>query len=1107
MQTKTNSSLSFLTAALLFLGTLALTGHAATNTWTGGAGDGNWSSTANWDTALAASNSLTFSGNSQIATTNNNAGFVVGTNGGTAITFANNGIVGTNGFTLAGSSIVLNGNITNVASSTPITDTISLNLQLNGNRTLNPGANHSLIISGAITQDVATNNRTLTKGGSSTTEVILQNAGNSYGQTFLSAGTLTVNVAGGIANAGVASALGAGSGTNSLIAFSGATLNVTLGAGGTDRQVRIGSTAAGNAGGATINNNSANGSTPLVFSNAAFNFSAGTNITAIRDITLGGTNTDANEIRGVIANNSTVTGGLVSVTKAGGGLWILSALNTYSGPTYINGGTLVVKSVPGIANAGVASALGAGTGTNGQLNFNGAALDFTLGAGGTDRQVRIGSATATSTAGATIYNDCANGSTPLVFSSAAFNVPVVGVLSNRTLTLGGTNTDANQISGTITDNDAANGGLVSVAKAGTGLWILSGSNTYTGSTVIGGGTNGSNGVLRIASVAALPPATSIVGSTSLEGTSTLELAPGSYSVKNYLRGNINFAASSGQATLDFTNTAVTNVVTQGSGNKTISSSNVAVRFAGALDISALADSGTNKITTFAGNGGFTFDGPVSGPIVTNWTVIGTNGTTNIVTDLATNTGTVISTNFITSGFVMNGTGVAVLNASNTYSGPTDVQRGTLQVNGSTSTNALSVSNGATLAGLGTVGGDIFAEGALQPGSGATNGALTIAGNLNVATNGSVTLNIDSATDYDRLAGAASYVVNGTINVSAGTNYSPAVGNTFQLFSAAVGGTPTLNITPLSNSKFAWVTNSFASTGQISVATNSATPAPSGLSYSPSSQIGTVGTVITGMSPTVTGTVTNYSVSPALPAGLSIDAGTGVISGTPTAAATSASYTVTAANSVGSTTANVTISVGKATPSISAPPTASSIVQGQSLASSTLTGGTASVAGTFAWTDPSYVPVSAGVWGESVTFTPTDTANYNTATTSVSVTVVSQYNNWLQGETNSAANQLTYAIGGATSPTATNGVASTTIVTSNALSITAIVRTNDTNLTVTGQSITNLSVGIWATNDVSMSVPVDQTGATPGTTQRQTFTTSRTNTDTKKFLHLNTTLGQ
>jgi hypothetical protein len=61
-------------------------------------------------------------------------------------------------------------------------------------------------------------------------------------------------------------------------------------------------------------------------------------------------------------------------------------------------------------------------------------------------------------------------------------------------------------------------------------------------------------------------------------------------------------------------------------------------------------------------------------------------------------------------------------------------------------------------------------------------------------------------------------------------------------------------------------------------------------------------------PTVTGTVTSYSVSPALPFGLSIDTSSGVISGTPSAVASSADYTVTATNGTGSTTATVTIEV-------------------------------------------------------------------------------------------------------------------------------------------------------------------------------------------------------
>jgi hypothetical protein len=81
-----------------------------------------------------------------------------------------------------------------------------------------------------------------------------------------------------------------------------------------------------------------------------------------------------------------------------------------------------------------------------------------------------------------------------------------------------------------------------------------------------------------------------------------------------------------------------------------------------------------------------------------------------------------------------------------------------------------------------------------------------------------------------------------------------------------------------------------------------------------------------------------------------------------------------------------LTVGKATPTISAAPTASAITFGQTLADSNLTGGTAITPGSFAFTTPSTAP-SVGTANQGVTFTPSDTANYNTATTSVSVTVI------------------------------------------------------------------------------------------------------------------------
>ena len=61
--------------------------------------------------------------------------------------------------------------------------------------------------------------------------------------------------------------------------------------------------------------------------------------------------------------------------------------------------------------------------------------------------------------------------------------------------------------------------------------------------------------------------------------------------------------------------------------------------------------------------------------------------------------------------------------------------------------------------------------------------------------------------------------------------------------------------------------------------------PSALSYSARAAVFTKGVAITPDNPTTSGgAVTGYSVSPALPAGLSLNTSTGVVSGTPTVVA-------------------------------------------------------------------------------------------------------------------------------------------------------------------------------------------------------------------------------
>ena len=83
--------------------------------------------------------------------------------------------------------------------------------------------------------------------------------------------------------------------------------------------------------------------------------------------------------------------------------------------------------------------------------------------------------------------------------------------------------------------------------------------------------------------------------------------------------------------------------------------------------------------------------------------------------------------------------------------------------------------------------------------------------------------------------------------------------------------------------------------------------------------------------------------------------------------------------------NVAITVNKANPTVTVWPTASAVTFGAALSTSTLSGGAANVAGTFAWKNSATIPAVSNS-GYPVTFTPTDTANYNTVEHDVAITV-------------------------------------------------------------------------------------------------------------------------
>src|SRR5690606_40581354 len=91
-------------------------------------------------------------------------------------------------------------------------------------------------------------------------------------------------------------------------------------------------------------------------------------------------------------------------------------------------------------------------------------------------------------------------------------------------------------------------------------------------------------------------------------------------------------------------------------------------------------------------------------------------------------------------------------------------------------------------------------------------------------------------------------------------------------------------------------------------------APSALSYT-TPNVFTVGETIADLTPSITGNVDTWAISPNLPDGLSFDSATGIISGTPTEVSSTATYTVTATNTGGSVSFDIEITVNDAAPTL------------------------------------------------------------------------------------------------------------------------------------------------------------------------------------------------
>ena len=197
-------------------------------------------------------------------------------------------------------------------------------------------------------------------------------------------------------------------------------------------------------------------------------------------------------------------------------------------------------------------------------------------------------------------------------------------------------------------------------------------------------------------------------------------------------------------------------------------------------------------------------------------------------------------------------------------------------------------------------------------------------NLGGSGTGTVTIQVNDVSPYSIVySGSPFTLTKGTAMTTAtpsalgGTvtswSISPSLpaGLSFSTTNGAISGTPTA----ISSSTQYTVTASNtggSSTATVTITVNDA--APNSITYSGSPFTLNKGTTMTTATPTSSGgTVTGWSISPSLPAGLSFSTSTGAISGTPTVTSSSTSYTVTASNTGGSATTTISIVVNDAPP--------------------------------------------------------------------------------------------------------------------------------------------------------------------------------------------------
>jgi autotransporter-associated beta strand protein len=423
-------------------------------------------------------------------------------------------ISGARNITLSGSNTTLSigfGNITSAISGRTLTAN---------------GTGNTLVLRGLSLSQNSTTAVSVTLAGSANISIdgaIVPGSAFAHGVSITNTGTTTFNgtntyTGGTTISAGTLALSGSLNGSNITIS-GGSALNQTstgvIAGGTTTLTVSTGTaTLAGNntfAGGTTLSSNGtlninheyALGSGPLLTTGGTINNTSGRAITLATanaqswngTITFLGTNDlnlgtgavtlSASRIVSANAGNLTIGGAIgeagagFSLTKNGSGTLFLNGSNTYTGATTINGGIL---NVAYLNNSSVSGPLGNSSG-NSKLAFNEGTLQYTgSNATSSDRGYRL--------SGNGTFDASGNG------AGATMRMTKTGGIDslfsgNKILTLTGSNLGNNIISGSFSDNSATN--TLSVVKSGAGTWIMGGTNTYTGSTIVTAGNLYING--------------------------------------------------------------------------------------------------------------------------------------------------------------------------------------------------------------------------------------------------------------------------------------------------------------------------------------------------------------------------------------------------------------------------------------------------------------------------------------------------------------------------------------------------------------------------------------------------------------------------------------